>query len=197
MELNIDISEFENAAIRLGAFTDQVPFALSRALNDAAFSAREKLTTDTWPNNIVQRDRKFLTAALRLELSNKTNLTVSYYDVLHRGQLNRHADGGTKRPKSGHIAVPIDPIIKRGASGVKGRYKPSALTRSYRIGDKIFQRVGKGKNSRSRLMYVLKSSAQIKKAVPFREDFAETVLRVTRERFPVRLAEAMQTRRPR
>jgi hypothetical protein len=42
------------------AAADQMPFALSRALNDAVKDAREHLIDKTWPNHVTVRDSQFI-----------------------------------------------------------------------------------------------------------------------------------------
>ena len=57
--LRFDLAEFEQAARRLGGAIDQVPFAISQTLNDAAFAARASLIENTWPSHVAVRNRNF------------------------------------------------------------------------------------------------------------------------------------------
>jgi hypothetical protein len=91
IEIKLDLSQFADAAKRMGAAVDQTPYALSRALNDAAFATRERLIHSTWPEHVKQRRSNFPGAVLRVERSNKIDLTVTIRDVSDKGQgLRRH-----------------------------------------------------------------------------------------------------------
>ena len=194
-EIKIDASEFERKTADMGAAFDQMPFAMSRALNDAVTETRQHFIDITWPSHVTMRNASFLGWALKMEFSTKDNLTVAIYDQSeNRGRLAMHADGGTKLPHSGHLAIPTD-AVKLGASGVRANMKPMALANKVVKGNGIYQWQGRGKNRRLVLMYVLATSAKIKPTVPFREDF-NTVMRASMTAsFPRRMMEAMATRR--
>jgi hypothetical protein len=107
----------------------------------------------------------------------------------NRGNFN--AVGGTKHAR-GSLAIPTK-RVRRGAHGVVPSQRPKALARAVKKGNLIFQAVGrKGKLA---LMYVLRPFAQIKKDVPFYEDFAASMQREIMKRFPDAIAKAMATRR--
>jgi hypothetical protein len=209
--LELDLSAFERRARDLGGAIDQVPFALSRALNDALFKAKDELVGHTWPSSITVRNPSFIRAALNVEPSTKTNLRGAVFDRFDRGNLRLHDRGGTKQAR-GRLAIP-DAKIKgaRGAKGLPKRLRPAGLARSFRKGDAIYQRVGKyqaGKkatkrkaatagvdNRKLQLMFTLKRSANMRADVPFTEDFRRVVIREVHASFPTRLRQAMGTRR--
>jgi len=199
IEIKLDLSQFADAAKRMGAAVDQVPYALSRALNDAAFVTRKKLIEQTWPGAVKQRKGSFPGSVLRVERSDKVNLTASIYDSSgNRGHLFEHAYGGTKRPLRQHLSIPNAAWVKYTASGVSSRQRPKNLIastskRALRIipGKGIF--VGKG--GRLNLRYSFKASAQIRQDVPFVVDFARSMTDTVSTQFPIRLGEAMRTRR--
>lgn len=209
--LSLDLSEFERKARTIGGALDQVPFALAGALNDALFKARDHLINQTWPNSVTVRNPSFIRAALQVEKATKANLSGAIVDRLGRASLKLHAKGGTKQAR-GRLAIPSTQVKgQRGAKGVPKRLRPAQLPNTFRKGDAIFQRVGwqpKGnKLSRRRagtaapdkrrvqLMYTLKRAAQMRKDVPFIEDFNRVVLAEVRRSFPARMARAMATRR--
>jgi hypothetical protein len=192
-----DFSDFERKANELSAAADQIPYALSRSLNQAATDAQTVLIVQTWPKSVTVRNASFMRAALRRKNSTKHNLTVEIYDSLHRASLQKHAIGGTKSPKGAHFAIPEG--VKRGSSGVRKSDRPSALIartpkRSLRITPRgIF--VGKG--GRLTLKYALKSSTPQPADVPFYEDFRAAMLDGVRTSFPYWIKQAMKTRRAR
>ena len=197
--IQLDFSDFERKANELSAAADQIPYALSRSLNQAATDAQTVLIVQTWPKSVTMRNSSFMRAALRRKDSTKHNLTVEVYDSLRRANLKMHAIGGTKSPKGAHFAIPNQTDIKRGSSGVGKAYRPSALIartpkRALRITSRgIF--VGKG--GRLHLKYALKSSTPQPANVPFYDDFRTAMVNGVRTAFPDFIKQAMKTRRAR
>jgi len=195
--ITFDFSDFLAKANELGAAADQVPYALSRSLNTAATNARRVLTDNTWPSAVEVHSRSFLTAALRVDYSTKSNLRVSIYDVLHRANLAGHAYGDTKTPRGAHLAIPPKGLFARGASGIARGSRPRALIastpkRALRVTDRgIF--IGAG--GRLHLQYAFASSAQQPADVRFEEDFKTAMLNDVRTSFPAAMAQAMATRK--
>lgn len=207
--LSIDSSEVVGLAVSIGASIDQVPFAMSVALNKAAGDVREILIDETWPRHVRVRNRGFMRRALRRVFSSKTSLTVSIYDDLGRANLNKHALGGVVSAKGGKLAIPASTSgIVKTDRGVVQWQRPAVLPRSFRKGDLIFQnpnsmvqRGASGKplkgtkrqRERIKLMYVLKSSVTMKADVPFYETFgSEMTVRVL-ENLPDAIARAMRS----
>ncbi len=197
MEISIDVRPFMEMADRMQAVYDQVPFALSRALNDAADETYDHLIEDTWPKSVKVRNSNFLRWALRTKFSTKYDLRVEIYDNTHdqRAHLALHAEGGIKQPKGGNLAIPVTGNVRLGSHGVVASQKPRALTNAFRKGDAIYQKVGKGKNSRLKLMYILKPSINQPADVPFMSAFQESMQAAAERHFPQRIMEAMRTRR--
>lgn len=193
ISLTFNLGAFEQRAKELGASIDQVPFALSGALNDAAKGARQILITHTWPGHVTVRNKNFIGAALRTEFANKRSLKVAIYDSLQRGSLALHAKGGTKQAR-GRLAVPTARVT-RGSSGVVKSQRPQALKRSVLKGNLLFQAVGRGKNSKLQLMFKLQPTARIKADVPFEADFRSAMADGVRTAFGPAMAKAMATRR--
>ncbi len=175
LDLTFNFTDFERKAQEIGGAIDQLPYALSVALNDIAFKARDSLITETWPKSVTVRNRSFIRAALRVEKATKNNLTVAVADTLGRAHLGMHAKGGMKQAR-GRLAVPTIRVA-RGASGVRQSQLPRNLKNIVVKGNLIFQRVGRGKNAKLRLMYKLQPQARIKKEVPFIEDFQRVMRR--------------------
>lgn len=197
MSIKFDFRDFERVAKRMSAASNQVPFALARALNDGADKARKYLIEKTWPNSIHRRNDRFLNAALTTKgtRASKRNLTVKITDKLNRGSLQLHADGGTKTPKKSSLAIPSKQIQAAQTSrGVPKGLRPLAIPNSFKRGDAILQRPAKhgGKPVKQ---YSLRPTAKIKKDVPFREDFNKTMRREVFRAFGPRLRAAMNTRR--
>jgi hypothetical protein len=191
--ISFDFSAFERKARQIDALQREVPFALSRALNEAALKTRQSLIDETWPKYVEVRNRHFLRAALRVEKASKGNLRVAVVDTLGRGNLKLHAEGGTKRAR-GRLAIPSK-AVRRTAKGVARSQRPVNIKNKVVRKGLIFERTGKGENARLRLMYSLKPSAKIDKRVPFKEDFARSMRAEVQRLFPQHLQHAMRTAR--
>lgn len=198
--LTLRLDDFERKARDLQAARDQVPFALSLAMNQAALKTREHLIEDTWPQHVTQRNATFIHRALRTEFSTKRDLAIAIYDDLGRAGLKLHADGGAKQPRHRALAIPpagSRPRESRGARGVRKSLRPGAIIastpkRALRITSKgLF--VGQG--GRLHLMYAFKPSAAQPADVPFRQDFARWFTAQVELLFPAAMAKAMSTRR--
>lgn len=189
------------------AAADQVPYALSRALNAAAQFARRQLIADTWPSHVTVRNSRFLGAVLRTQFSDKTNLRVEVYDSTpdQRAHLELHAKGGVKTPRKSHLAVPVPNNVlgvRPTASGIPRNLRPAAIVqntpkRALRIVQMKNGRMGifVGQGGRLNLIYTLLPRAEIKPTVPFYEDFYDIIRREARLNFPRTMLQAMRTRK--
>jgi hypothetical protein len=193
-KIEIDYSELEAAAIRIGASADQVPYALSLALNRAADVTRNLLIKTTWPQHVHQRNASFIAASLTTKDSraSKGSLAVELYDKLQRGNLVMQSKGGTRSPQGGsNLAVPASSVPK-GARGVPSRLRPKNMPTALRKGDVLYARDKKGKLT---LLYVLKHQTKIPKRVPFYEDYAMSMSRELVRTIPMAVEKAMATRK--
>lgn len=195
IEFEFRFDDFTRMADRLGAARDQVPFAISVALNEAVEKTRSRLVRETWPRAVTVRKTTFINAALttRDGRATKRNLKVAITDRLGRAHLAVHAIGGTKQAK-GKFAVPTK-AVRRTAGGVVASQRPGALARKVVKGNLIFQAQGRGKAARLRLMYRLMPQTRQPKDVPFIADFRQSMLDEVRASFPAAMARAMATRR--
>jgi hypothetical protein len=199
-DLRIDLSSFERRAAEMTSQIDQLPFALSKSMNEAAQKTREKLVNETWPSHVQVRNKRFIGAALRIDYSTKRKLLVAISNkgIPDRGHLNLHAKGGVKQAR-GRLAIPPPGAVTRTAKGVRADQKPRAIVkntpkRALRVTPKgIF--VGKG--GRLNLKYSFKSSASQPKDVPFIDDFIASMQQELRLAFPAAMRKALRSRRSR
>lgn len=197
--VKFDTEALIGKALDLGAAADQIPYALARTLNDAAEHTRSFLIENTWPEHVYVRNQSFLQASLTTKdaRATKGDLTVEIYDKLNRANLALHSRGGIRRAQSSFLAIGTTHNVAalRGPRGVPKSQRPRALTNAFRKGDVIYQRVKRSGQERLRLMYVLKPQAQIKKDVPFLEDFANEMRQGILDNLAKNVAKAMATRR--
>lgn len=195
LSIKFDFSQLEAAARSVNARADQIPYALSLALNEAADKTRRLLIEQTWPRHVIVRNKSFMQASLTTKnaRATKSMLSVEIYDRLNRGNLVLQERGGTRVAKKGSMAIPI--AIKRGARGVPAGQRPRVLKDSFRKGDVILQRVGGKKSKRLRVAYALKKSTPVKPRVPFHRDFAKSMEQELRVAIPMAVRKAMRTAR--
>jgi hypothetical protein len=201
MQVVLDMSQIKRVAEDLKVAVDQIPYAISRAMNDAVFATREKLVNETWPRHVQMRRASFPSAVLHVDRSDKHNLTVAIREVSSTApNLTLHAEGGTKTPaRTKRFSIPLKGWVVRTAEGVRKDQTPRAIInrtpkRALRITQKgIF--VGEG--GRLHLRYSFKQSVVQPKDVPFYEDFEQFMTSNFFELLPSYLQLAMRTRKPR
>ncbi len=194
--IRFDFSDFERRAREMDAQIRQLPFAISKAMNEAAKVARRTLIEETWPKHVEVRNRHFMRQALRTKFATKHSLRVEVYDQLGRGNLALHAKGGIKKAKSGRLAIPTK-AVRLTARGPATNQKPRNLKRAVVKDNLIFEQVGRGKNARLRLLYKLQPTARQPADVPFHRDFADAFRREAQRVFPREMMLAMASRRRR
>lgn len=199
IELKFDVAEFEKRAVALDGAIDQVPFALSLALNKAATNARQVLISDTWPRHVTQRNSGFIRWALRTVFATKASLRVEIYDQSpdHRGHLELHAKGGVKTGKRGRLAIPPKGSVTRTGRGVRASQRPAAIiARTPKEALRITPRgIFVGEGGRLVLKYLFRQSVQQPADVPFDDAFRDAIREDVRTSFPAALMRAMRGRK--
>jgi hypothetical protein len=168
----------------------QLRFAAALALTRTAQDARAEIVAEL-PRRFTIRTG-WIARGIRIRPATKTRLVATVLSLDDFMALQE--TGGTKTPRQGgRLGVPIA-ARPTPAAVTRPSMFPGALMRrgrSYVIdeGERVlmFRRVGKGRRSRSELMYVLRSSVDIEPRFGFRD----TATRVALDRFPIRLAEAV------
>lgn len=174
---------------------DQVPFALSKSINDAVFAVRDDTVNRVWPASVTARNKRFASAAIRVnKRASKRDLIAEIRDTLGRDAFSRQADGGIRRPVSGnHLAIPK---IKRNAGGsVPRAMRPRAILSlpgyfKNRKGTAIMRRM---KNGTVRLVYILAPNAAIKRRYDAYDEAERTFTDAMLTAFPKNMDIAMRT----
>jgi len=185
----------------------QLPFAFAKTLNQTMKAVEKYTVARTYPRAFDVRNCAFFRAAMftgsAVKRATKTKLRVSARDRFDRGNLQLHATGGTKRARSGRIAIPSRfTKATRGARGVRKALRPRAVVNTPkgfidRDGprDAIYQRYGRG-GKQVRLLYVLHRSAKIRKRFRFYEDAERITRSVSPKLFRKNFSQAIRTARP-
>ena len=130
--LKLDLSDFTRAAKAFGRRAEQeMPFALSRSMNNAAKATRNEIITQTWPTHVHVRDPSFIRWALNVKYATKRSLAVEIFDEKAQGRahLGLHDTVGVKSARAVQ-AVPGQYIRKNGC-GVPRNQLPRALPNSF------------------------------------------------------------------
>ena len=190
-------SYFEAKARALGAAVEQVPFALSLALNRAATNSRRVLVETTWPSAVEVKNKSFIGRALRTNFSSKRNLRVEVYNSLGRANLAGHAFGGTKLPKGRALAIAPKGRFHRGAKGIPAGLRPVALAAATPRQALRIRPTGMliGKGGKLELQYSFKPMALQPADVNFEEDFIDAMRRDVNASFPAALVRALRSAR--
>ena len=114
----------------------QLPFAFAKTLNETMKAVEKYTVARTYPRAFDVRNRAFFKASMftgtAVKRATKTKLRVSARDRFDRGNLQLHATGGTKRARSGRIAIPSRfTKATRGARGVRKALRPRAVGRYF------------------------------------------------------------------
>lgn len=200
MKIELDVDELIKKAEAWGAAADQMPYALSRALNATMDDARDYLVTHTWPEHVTVRNSNFIRRALTILYSDKHDLQAMIYEnrdnVRSNAHLALHDKGGTKTAK-GQFTIPTGNITLT-SFGPRADEKPGHF-KGVILGRTLYKRVkhGRGRHHTSTLvpMYRLARSVNQPADVPFTEDFQRIVRTKIDEYFLPYMTQAMATRR--
>ncbi len=189
----------------------QLPFAFAKTLNQTMKAVGKYTVARTYPRAFDARNKNFFVQSMfrnsgkggtAVRWATKTKLRASARDRFGRGNLQLHATGGTKRARSGRIAIPSRHTKgRRKAKGVPDKLRPRAVVdtpKGYidRVGprDAIYQRFGRG-GKQVRLLYVLQPSAKIRKRFRFYEDAQRITRAVSPKLFSRNFSHAIRTAR--
>lgn len=180
----------------------QLPYATAQTLNALAFEVRKEVVGPLWTAAFPgKRNAAFPSAVFRVEKATKGKYIARVHnDVAPRTFLDKQAKGGVRIPHgSGSISIPSTTLKpRRGAHGMPQALKPRQVLSNkafviHRNGKRLIMRHTKGGGVE--LLYVLATSATIRKAWPVYES-AEAVVRTQFARvFHAQLQRALATAR--
>lgn len=198
--LKLDTRDFEKQANNMrNAAQDQIPYALALALNTAAENTRNLLINE-WPTRVHVRSPGFIRYSLRRgAAATKNNLRIEIYDQTGKAFMSRLETGGTHAARGSNLAIPVEANVRIGSHGVRKSQLPRNLSNAVLLNKNgrpaIYQRVGKGKKKKLKLMYLLRPAVQVPSKMPFHMDFEISMRNEVRTSFPAAMVRAMRTRR--
>jgi len=214
MPVDVDIQmDMHRAARYIGRLARQLPFAAAQAINKTALDA-QKVQRAHQERVFEVRNKRFVERAVKIKpFATKRKLEARMLIDPPGGRerasvLTQHERGGRKRPRDGqHLTIPVD--VRRTRRGVVSRtLRPRALRfrrvgrsirgekRTFIIpGQGIFQRLGRGRRSRVRMLYAFKRAVPIAPSLQFIENARRTVKERFHPNFRTAFAEAKRTAR--
>lgn len=198
-ELVLDLAEFRKKARQMGVFADdQLPFAMSKTLNDTMFKdVRPDLIGPTWASAFKVRNSGLARAAINVSrpYATKANWSAGVDGTsraARKTDIAVHATGGGKI-HSGTLAVPQQGQVRLHSRGKK----PWARELEKKYGKRAVRKTAAGlfvgKGGRLHLYYGFAESARLSKRYRFYEAFRVRTLRGLAQRFPANLQHAINT----
>ena len=172
----------------------QLPFATSRALNDAAFAVRKHTVERAWPEAVDVKKRSFARSAFRVKTSSKVKLRAEVF-ARHGSEIfERQARGGIQIPYGSHLAIPTTNALTptgriRRAAVIRGNTRMFKARFGRTLG--LWTRNRKG----LQLMYHLVPRVRTPKSFRFYEDAERVAVKTFRRQIRKRLREALRTAR--
>lgn len=210
MQINVT-SNASTVAKALDAFgKNQMPFAMSQSLNDAAFAVRKDTIERGWPSDITMRNRTFMSAML-MPIRGENRATKRKLKAIvqnhpsgprHRDYLQRLAVGGQKLPRGNNLAIPGRDMRLRVRGGVTKANRPRNLLgrkNVFRVKlksgqDAIVRRASKQRYP-LQMLYILEPSGFVRKQFDFYDDANQTARRVMAKSFDKRFKAAKRSAR--
>ncbi len=210
--MNINVTSNISAVTKaLDAFgKNQLPFAMSQALNDAAFAVRKDTIERVWPKSVTVRNPAFLKAMLmpikgdNRASKRKLRAIVQNHPTgqRHRDYLQRLATGGIKTAQGRSLAIPAEDMPMRARGGVTARNRPrNALDRpkAFRqvVGgqEMILERRTKKRYPLKRLYLLEQQPAKIDQQFDFYQEASRTGQKEFTRNFKRRFENAKRTAR--
>lgn len=133
MEITVSANTTEVSQLLRDLYKDQVPFASARAINRAAL-AFQKEQRQEMGGRFTLRRKSWAERSIKInrgDFAKKNNLVAIIRvetpgDASRSDILSQHEDGGTKKPKGRHLAIP-DEAKRTGAGIVRRDQRPKAF----------------------------------------------------------------------
>jgi hypothetical protein len=208
MSINVtsNLPAFAKAVDAFGK--NQMPFAMSQALNDAAFETRRNTIERVWPSDVDAKNRSFMKAAMmpirgdNRATKRKLRAIVQNHPTgaMHKDYLQRLAVGGLKHANGRSIAIPAqDRPPVRGRAGYNRNSprtvldRPKAFRQTVGGQQMILERRIKKRYPLKRLYLLEQRSLNVPKQFGFYEDSQRLARKAFNRNFKKRFAAAKRS----
>lgn len=225
VNVTLDASDVERMLFHL--YSDQIPFAASRAINEVAKRGQQRVH-DRIQHVFEVRNRLFASRAIKIKpFATKRRLMAQLQVEPPGGKARadifaKFETGGTKRPRGQRLAVPTDEVKRLRSGRISKRqrlrefdFKPhghrgvfSTKGTGVFVGNKrtimiresggrglVLQRVGRGKGSRLKTLYIFTPKAKIDDRLKFEQTVTDQVRIYWRPEFREAFHRAVATAR--
>lgn len=182
--ITVDISGLKETENYLKALASgDLRFGVAKGLTSLANGIRDKVKQEL-PQRFTLRTSWWSRGpyAIKTQMANKQTLTASVFT--DAPWMEMQEEGGTKIPtKSKRLAIPMEAVKRTKRDLVSKNQKPRALAKAFIIHTKsghdfMAVRIGRGKRSVMKLMWLLEKKATIKKRFGFHETAQKVIDRV-------------------
>lgn len=193
-------TDLDKAVAQMLAMTEarQVPFILSKAINDTAKDVQAEVQ-----KNIPQRftlRRQWIVQGIRVKPSTKANLEAFVYS--RDDFMSLQETGGDKTPRGRYVAIPTSMVRRTPKDVIRKADRPKNLGDKAQIeeyrGNKFLalKKARRGKNGNQlRFLYLLVPRADIDERLKLREDGSRVAMAMFPRRLEEAIAYAMRTAR--
>jgi len=193
--IKVTLSGMDQLQAALGGFQKQLPFALSKAINQVA---KEVVKAEQ------QEIRSIFT--VRNQWPEKGPLSVRIVRYAKKGDLTAvlssgatflslHVTGGTKTPRGQHIAVPTAAVRRTKRDIIRKQDRPRNIKGSFVVPTSRGPMLARRKGKQIDLLYGLERSARIKPTFRWYETAQQTVDRTWRREIEQAIEYAIKTAR--
>jgi len=210
VELKVNAIPIEKTLEMMGKFGKQIPFAESKAINNTslkvqAFEVKNIKTNFTTRSKWYLPRRRF---GVNVKFANKRNLIGRIFSLAP--WLQQHESGGTKTRKKktpkqskSKLLMPIREIRKDKTRLIPKKFSPAKLLadptkkRVFFIdtpgGGLLLQRKGKGKKSKTKVLFFAETKAKIKPTLHFVKTGSKIINKIYKKEFGRALGFAIKT----
>lgn len=189
-------------------FKDQIPFVTAQAINSTAFDVRKKIVEDTYKDAFDVKNTRFPSFATKpVKKANKKKLIASVGNLGKKvfDYLELHAEGGTKKPRGRHIAIPSRDLRDEFPDKIPKRQRPKAIMKKkggiiFKTGKGIpiiaYRKPKRGKRGKAgdlEIKYILIKKAKIDKEFKFYEDARKKAVKVYERNWKKQFARAIRS----
>lgn len=200
--MRYDVTVDQKAVTKaLKGLESQMPFAMSKALNDVANDAQRSIQ-DGLSQHFTLRRPEFIRKTIKRErddFATKTKLEAVVRIDPKRNMLAKFEDGGTKTPTTGKaIAIPTENVRRTKAQIIGQAQRPAwliATGKGISYGGRLLLKKGRGRAARLLTGYVFKRSVRIPKSLGFVQTANTAVQRHWVQRAEAAVARALATLR--
>ena len=172
MNINVQVDD-KAVTDALKDFAKQIPFAMSKALNDTANDVQRSIQ-DSLSQRFTLRRPDFIKRTIkrnREDFATKTKLEAIVRVDPTRDILAKFEEGGTKRPTKGTaIAIPTENVRRTKAQIISQQNRPAFLVatgKAISYGGKLLLKKGRGRGATFLVAYVFKKAVRIPKSLGF------------------------------